>query len=86
VNVSWYARLPCTNKERSKIENTANKKISLETKRRKETMQNSYKQCCGSGMFIPDPGSEFFHPGSLVKDPESGSASKKINIFNPKNC
>jgi hypothetical protein len=37
-----------------------------------------YKQCCGSGMFIPDPGSEFFfHPGSRVKkilDP--GSASK----------
>jgi hypothetical protein len=22
------------------------------------------KQCCGSGMFILDPGSEFFHPGS----------------------
>ncbi len=21
-------------------------------------------QCCGSGMFTPDPGSEFFHPGS----------------------
>ncbi len=24
-------------------------------------------QCCGSGMFITDPGSEFFHPGSRVK-------------------
>jgi hypothetical protein len=22
-----------------------------------------YRQCCGSGMFIPDPGSGFFHPG-----------------------
>ncbi len=31
-------------------------------------------QCCGSEMFIPDPGSEFFHPGSRVKNiPESGS-------------
>ncbi len=25
-------------------------------------------QCCGSGMFIPDPGSEFFHPGSASKN------------------
>ncbi len=35
-------------------------------------------QCCGSGMFIPDPESEFFHPGSRIlerKDPGSG---KKI--------
>ncbi len=24
-------------------------------------------QCCGSGMFFPDPRSEFFHPGSRVK-------------------
>ncbi len=24
-------------------------------------------QCCGSGIFIPDPGPECFHPGSLVK-------------------
>jgi hypothetical protein len=38
-------------------------------------------------MFIPDPGSEFFHPGSRIsgqKDP--GSASKNLNIFNAKNC
>jgi hypothetical protein len=28
-------------------------------------------------MFIPDPGTEFFNPGS-------GSASKNLNIFNPK--
>ncbi len=40
-----------------------------------------------AGMFIPDPGSEFFHPGSRIsgqKDP--GSASKNLNIFNAKNC
>jgi hypothetical protein len=38
------------------------------------------KQCCGSGMFIPDSGSECFHPGSGLqglKDSVSGSASKK---------
>jgi hypothetical protein len=32
---------------------------------------------CGSGMLMPDPGSEFFHPGSRVvkiTDPVSGSA------------
>jgi|688.fasta_scaffold2392201_1 hypothetical protein len=41
-------------------------------------------QCCGSDMFIPDPGSEFFHPGSRIqrlKDP--GSASKNLSIFKP---
>jgi hypothetical protein len=35
------------------------------------------------------PGSEFFYPRSRVKkspDPVSGSASKNLNIFNPKNC
>jgi len=35
------------------------------------------------------PGSEFVHPGSRVKkfpDPGSGSASKNLSIFNPKNC
>jgi hypothetical protein len=48
-----------------------------------------WNQCCGSGMFIPDPGSEFFHLGSRIKkipDPGSGSSSKNINIFNNKNC
>jgi hypothetical protein len=38
---------------------------------------------------IQDSGSEFFHPGSRVKeipDPGSGSASKNLSIFNPKNC
>jgi hypothetical protein len=34
----------------------------------------SFYQCFVSGMFIPDPGSEFFHPGSRIqgrKDPGS---------------
>jgi hypothetical protein len=44
-------------------------------------------QCCGSGMFIPDPGSEFFpsripdpnclHPGSRI-------LIKEFKYFNPK--
>jgi hypothetical protein len=38
-------------------------------------------------MFIPDPGSDFFHPGSRVKEiPDPGSVSKNLSIFNPKNC
>jgi hypothetical protein len=44
-----------------------------------------YSQCCGSGMFIRDPGSEFFHHGTWIliekiPDPGSGSASK-IEVF-----
>ncbi len=38
-------------------------------------------------MFIPDKGSEFFHPGFSVKkipDPGYGSALKNLSIFNPK--
>jgi hypothetical protein len=41
-------------------------------------------QCCGSGMFILDPLSEFFHPRSRVKkipDPHQ----KNSSFFNPKN-
>ncbi len=42
-------------------------------------------QCCGSGMFIPDPGSDFFsipdpnclHPGSRIR-------IKELKYFNPK--
>ncbi len=38
----------------------------------------SFLQCCGSGMFIQNPGSEFFHSGYRVKIiPDPGSASKK---------
>jgi hypothetical protein len=32
-------------------------------------------QCCGSGMFIPDPGSEFFPPRIRIKE---------FKYFNPK--
>ncbi len=38
-------------------------------------------------MFIQDPESEFFHPGSRIKkipNPRSGSTSKKLSIFNRK--
>ncbi len=27
----------------------------------------NFNQCCGSGMFIPDPGSEFFHHGNRIR-------------------
>jgi hypothetical protein len=54
-----------------------------------------FAQCCGSGMFIPVHGSQFFHPGTRISDPGSkifripnpgsGSASMNLSIFNPKN-
>jgi hypothetical protein len=43
----------------------------------------------GSGMFIPDPRSEFFSIPARIQDQKysgSGSASKNLCIFNPKNC
>jgi hypothetical protein len=38
--------------------------------------------CCGSGMFIPDPGSEFF-PSRIrfFSIPDPGSASKNLSIY-----
>ncbi len=42
-------------------------------------------QCCGSGMFIPDP--TFFHPGSRIRTvsiPDPGSSSKNLSILTPK--
>ncbi len=52
-------------------------------------LQNRYPgyQCCGSGLFIPDSGSELFDSGFRVKkipDPGSGSASKNPSLINPK--
>ncbi len=43
-------------------------------------------QCCGSGMFIPDP--IFFHPGSRIRFFFIGSGIhfKEFKYFNPKNC
>ncbi len=46
-----------------------------------------YEQCYGSGMFVPDPGSEFFHPGSRIKMmPDPDPHIRILCIFNPKNC
>ncbi len=41
-------------------------------------------QCCGSGMFIPDPGSDFF-PSRIrtVSIPDLGSSSKNLSILTP---
>ncbi len=42
-------------------------------------------QCCGSGTFIPDPGSDFF-PSRIrtVSIPDPGSSSKNWSISTPK--
>jgi hypothetical protein len=43
------------------------------------------QQCGGSGMFIPDPGSDFF-PSRIrtVSIPDPGSSSKNLSILTPK--
>ncbi len=41
------------------------------TRRRRKYAKTGFLQCCGSGMFIPDPGSRiliFTHPGSRIPD------------------
>ncbi len=48
------------------------------------------KQCCGSGMFIPGPGSECFHPGSRIQGQKDSGSRIRIRIkefkyLNPKN-
>ncbi len=43
-------------------------------------MSSDFKQCCGSGMFIPDPGSWFLpipDPGSRISDPGSKNSNKR---------
>jgi hypothetical protein len=43
-------------------------------------------QCCGSGMFIPDPNFSLPDPGSKrfrIPDP---NPHQRVSIFNPKNC
>jgi hypothetical protein len=46
----------------------------------KLVLQNDYvAQYCGSGMFIPDPGFQFFNPGSQIQDP--GSKIFRISYF-----
>ncbi len=40
----------------------------------KRAVQHTSTQFCGSGMFISDPGSEFFYPGSRIQgQKDSGS-------------
>ncbi len=53
-----------------------------------QTLQSSPgfspSQWCGSGIYIPDP--NFSNPDLGQKVPGSGSESKNLSIFNPKNC
>jgi hypothetical protein len=47
--------------------------------------KNISAQCCGFGIFIPDPDQNFFHPGFRAKkllDP--GSVSKNLSILTQK--
>jgi hypothetical protein len=48
------------------------------TIRYQEPYYGGKDQCCGSGMFIPDPGSDFF------SIPDPGSTSKNLRILTQK--
>ncbi len=47
--------------------------------------QNEW-QCRGSGMFIPDPGSKFFHPCPRYKVKKIPDPDSHQSIFKPNNC
>ncbi len=58
------------------------------TKRTKISLcrkSNPFYQCCGSGMFFPDPDPNFPSRNHVWQDPGYGSASKDLSIFNTKN-
>ncbi len=40
-------------------------------------------RCCGSGMFIPYPGSEFFHLGSGFFPSRNPDTHKRIEVLSP---
>jgi hypothetical protein len=46
-----------------------------------EVVRISSIQCCGSGMFIPDP--TFFHPGSRIRTVSIPDPHQRIKYFNP---
>ncbi len=53
------------------------------------TTSTPHEQCCGSRMFIPDPGSDFFpsripDPDPNFSIPDPGSASKNLSILTQK--
>ncbi len=56
----------------------------LQTKTFKLFLLYSFLQCCGSGMFIPDPGSWFLpipDPGSRIPDPKTATKMRGGNRF-----
>jgi hypothetical protein len=69
------------------VENTQQKyeTAMLSGKRTAFLSNRTTDQCCGSGMFIPDPGSDFF-PSRIrtVSIPDPGSASKNLSILTQK--
>jgi hypothetical protein len=91
---SWVAKINKTiqTHETSRIRNTADPDTNFETCLHNKwiwilpskTNKNPQFQCCGSGMFIPDP--TFFHPVSRIRTvsiPDPGSL-KNLSILTPK--
>jgi hypothetical protein len=46
----------------------------IQIRRLKILLIDSQRQCCGPGMFIPDP--YFTHPGSRIPDPKTATKER----------
>ncbi len=53
--------------------------MALLTQQPSHSMVYSAVQCCGSGMFIPDP--NFFHPGSRIQGQKGLDPHQRILVF-----
>ncbi len=75
-HVSPYVRIPFFHERGPTLGSDKNLQVSWA---HRDPHSSLKKGCCRSGMFIPDPRSEFFHPGSRVKripDPH-----QRISVF-----
>jgi hypothetical protein len=83
--VRWFESLDF----KTKILISGNRDDYMDTEVSSRVRKHIRNQCCASGMFIPDTGSEFFQ--SRIKGQiDSGSRIririKEFQYFNPKNC
>jgi hypothetical protein len=64
--------------EKDKIKNS----VDILSQIKYKLSATATKQCCGSGMFIPDPRSDFFLP--RIPDPNCLQRIKEFKYFNHK--
>jgi hypothetical protein len=75
-SIQWENVPLCKSRYRTKLDSEYRAQIY----RPKFLRKKPKMQCCGSGMFIPDPRSRiliFTHPGSQISDPGSKNSKKR---------